>query len=522
MPPRRKARSEEKEEPPTPTRISARQQERAKKKAADDSSLDDHKSKKTKLPSVTKTVQRRKKLLPPLHDINEETDVPQEKERQPSISDEGNNDDTKKISSDEKKSGDDEKEEASTADDENKNENSNKETTDDDSYVPSIADADVDDADVDAVLDDSFFSTDEFLAVVDSFGDTGDDNDNTIRIGKKKPVKGRDDDPPPTKPDVAGLTKKEADEELIAWKKQRKAWYDRRRKMKLENNSLLADSIDYGGDLTSSIRIMTTVESRRLRVCDNFPTKEIAQIRIAEEANLKGLTVTTLRSDNTQVIVVGHNFYVKENNTTKKGWVVTKRVIDDGDGPIPMNEKTRKWMETHSHLLTPVKDDLPPSQVLALKGDEDDNDDELEDDSDDESESTEEKKSITRKSRSPFKAEWISPLIRAVVANTPKAPISVLKLALAPYLQDYAMTKTLVQNARRLARRDVFGNPDVNAKYILALRDEMDKLGHPVEVIGMTREYAINRLMLAVLTEKVCYLSHVRCLLSIVTMLVYD
>jgi len=273
--------------------------------------------------------------------------------------------------------------------------------------------------------------------------------------------------------------------------------------MKLENNSLLGDTIEYSGDLTACVRIMTTVESMRLRLRHNFPSKEIAQIRIAEEANLKGLTVSTIRSDNTQVIVVGHNFYVKVNNTTKRGWVVTKKVIDDGDGPIPSNEKTRKWMETHSHLLTPVKDVEVPSQAPTSKEDKDGIDLDLEDDSDDESESTDEKKSITRKSRSPFKAEWIQPLISPIIANTPKAPIGVLKVALAPYLQDSSMTKTLIQNARRLARSEVFGNPEINAKYILALRDEMDKLGHPVELFGVNRENAINRLMLTVLSEKV-------------------
>ena len=65
------------------------------------------------------------------------------------------------------------------------------------------------------------------------------------------------------------------------------------------------------------------------------------------------------------------------------------------------------------------------------------------------------------------------------------------------------MTKTVIQNARRLARREVFGNPEINAKYILALRDEMDKLGHPVELFVVNRENAINRLMLTVLSEKV-------------------
>jgi len=178
--------------------------------------------------------------------------------------------------------------------------------------------------------------------------------------------------------------------------------------------------------------------------------------------------------------------------------VVSQKVIDDGDGSIPVNERNRRWMESHAHLLTLVKENNQNLNEEKEGNIEEENDD----DSDDETIDLEEKTS-KRKTRSPFKAEWIAPIIRVVVAETPKAPISVLKVALSPYLQDYTMTKTLLQNAQRLARCDVFGNPDENAKYILALRDEMEKLGHPVEVFAINRDQAIKRLMLTVLSEKV-------------------
>ena len=54
----------------------------------------------------------------------------------------------------------------------------------------------------------------------------------------------------------------------------------------------------------------------------------------------------------------------------------------------------------------------------------------------------------------------------------------------------------------------MLGNPEVNAKYILALCDKMVKLGHPGDVITINREQAMNRLMLTVLSEKVRCISH--------------
>jgi hypothetical protein len=60
---------------------------------------------------------------------------------------------------------------------------------------------------------------------------------------------------------------------------------------------------------------MTDVESSPLMLDHTFPTKEVLLLRITEEANLSGCHVSSKRSDDYRVQVVGSSDY---------GWKVTK------------------------------------------------------------------------------------------------------------------------------------------------------------------------------------------------------
>ena len=55
---------------------------------------------------------------------------------------------------------------------------------------------------------------------------------------------------------------------------------------------------------------MTDVESNRLEEDHTFVTKDILNLCIAEEANLKCIKMKVERSDGTNFILVGINFYV--------------------------------------------------------------------------------------------------------------------------------------------------------------------------------------------------------------------
>ena len=49
---------------------------------------------------------------------------------------------------------------------------------------------------------------------------------------------------------------------------------------------------------------------------------------------------------------------------------------------------------------------------------------------------------------------------------------------------------------------EIFGNPSLNAKYFVTLRDELVSRNYPVEIITANRDEAINRLHLAVLADE--------------------
>ena len=72
---------------------------------------------------------------------------------------------------------------------------------------------------------------------------------------------------------------------------------------------------------------------------------ELLRMRIAEEANLRGVWITTLQSDTPVLLVVGNNFYIKANNTECNGWAVTTAIVQLGDGNMPANKVTCEFAQ---------------------------------------------------------------------------------------------------------------------------------------------------------------------------------
>jgi hypothetical protein len=104
---------------------------------------------------------------------------------------------------------------------------------------------------------------------------------------------------------------------------------------------------------------MTDVESNRLEEDHTFVTKDILNLRIAEEANLRCIKMKVERSDGTNFIVVGINFYayVSGSFSENAGWTANIVVCRDGDDllKIPPNEKIDRIDEDASPLRTPFK-----------------------------------------------------------------------------------------------------------------------------------------------------------------------
>ena len=317
------------------------------------------------------------------------------------------------------------------------------------------------------------------------------------------------------------MTEDEAAAAIAQYRVLRKKWTDAKLRQRRYNTSL-GSLVDYTGDMTPSLRLMSEVEVRRLNARDSFENKEVLRMRIAEEANLRGVWITTLRSDTRVLLVVGDNFYVKANNTERNGWVVTTAIVRLGDGNMPANKVTREFAQRlanekrmlaeEARRLAEEKKKAKAVTIVAVDESEDEDEDEDLVSNEDNGDSDDMRKGRNKKQNqkkaiwshpSPYMAQWLVPIIRGTIANAPMTSNHHLKQLLLPYGNDFAFTKTIINSARSLAKTSIFGMAATNCKYFLALRDELVLRGNYVEVIFTTRAQAINRLLLVVIHEEV-------------------
>jgi hypothetical protein len=142
----------------------------------------------------------------------------------------------------------------------------------------------------------------------------------------------------PTKPDLRNMTETAAKIVLKAYAKEL--------------------SSGFSGHNNKQIRTMTDVESNRLVEDHIFATKEILNLRIAEEANLRCIKVKVERSDPTNLIVVGFKFYVSGSFSENAGWTAHIVVCREGDdlSKIPPNQRIDRIDDDDtSPLRTPFK-----------------------------------------------------------------------------------------------------------------------------------------------------------------------
>jgi hypothetical protein len=103
------------------------------------------------------------------------------------------------------------------------------------------------------------------------------------------------------------MTATESDMALAEWRIIRKAHTDKKQhllRMELGIKTGASDQT-YTGVLNDPLRTMTDVESSSLMLDHTFPTKKVLLLRITEEANLSGCHVSSKRSDDYRVQVVG-------------------------------------------------------------------------------------------------------------------------------------------------------------------------------------------------------------------------
>ncbi len=146
----------------------------------------------------------------------------------------------------------------------------------------------------------------------------------------------------PTPPDLSKYPKSEQEAVLAAYLTKRKAFtirdcHRRVKKSKLEAKS----SATVSGAQIEQLRPMSEVKNHHLLEGDTFKNKEVLQLRISKEVNLKGITTRANRSDLMSLIVVGINFYFNALFYEHSGWVVHTTVCHEGDNVLQIPPKDR-------------------------------------------------------------------------------------------------------------------------------------------------------------------------------------
>ena len=107
------------------------------------------------------------------------------------------------------------------------------------------------------------------------------------------------------------------------YKRERKKFTDGLRLKRLKDQNDNFDPEEFSGCLTLGLRTMVDVQNCRLEVNHTFPNKEILVLRVAKEANLRGINILCTRSDLRDFKCHGPRFCVIARHTEHQGWFVS-------------------------------------------------------------------------------------------------------------------------------------------------------------------------------------------------------
>ena len=265
---------------------------------------------------------------------------------------------------------------------------------------------------------------------------------------------------------------------MSQWRAVRKAYTDKKERERRKRASLGSNEstdIEYSGVLDERLcPLMTDVEMSPILIGHTFPTKEVLLIRIAEEANFCGCQIAIQRSDNFKIHshgMDGSSFSIQATYSTSSGWKVTScltrevanaddnNIAQDGDADQACANNDEAFDENH--------------------------------DSDEEGGADSSKKGI--QDRTPLKARWLVPLVLREIAEKPNVSNADLRNVLSDYIKPRFITSAILQNARSMAREQIFGDPAHNVFFANALFAKIKECGHDVEVVIKDR-YKVMRM----------------------------
>jgi hypothetical protein len=201
----------------------------------------------------------------------------------------------------------------------------------------------------------------------------------------------------------------------------------------------------FTGCLTLGLRTMVDVQKCRLEVNHTFPDKEILVLRVAEEANLRGINFVCTRSDLRDFKCTGPGFCVIARHSERLGWFVSVANIRECD----------EFGGEHGGCVIDV-DAVPEKLTL------------------------------------PFRTKWVVPLILSIIVDSPAISNKNLRHQLLVYGKEHSLTNSILQEARSDAKAQLFGIAAENVKYAEGMKTELEKEGHIVNLMYTNRKATLR------------------------------
>ncbi len=182
----------------------------------------------------------------------------------------------------------------------------------------------------------------------------------------------------------------------------------------MKGDKSLSKFSSFTGEQNDQLCTMIEVEKSGLIANQTFKSKDLLQLHISEEENLCSInTIARIQSDHTNVTVIGVNFYVNATFSEKVGWRVQTAICWEGDDIL----------------------EIPPKDKYDVAIEKD------------------RKHALC----TPIKSKYVVPFIKAAVGNNPGVAYQAIRDIMKPYAKDYALTDSVLQEARDSAKLELFG-----------------------------------------------------------------
>jgi hypothetical protein len=239
------------------------------------------------------------------------------------------------------------------------------------------------------------------------------------------------------------------------YKKERKKFTDGLRFKRLREQNENFDAEGFSGCLTLGLRTMVDVQKFRLEANHTFPDKDILVLRVAEEANLRGINFVCTRSDLRDFKCSGPRFCVIARHSERRGWLVSVANIRECD----------EFGGEHGGIVIDV--DAVPEKLT-----------------------------------SPFRTKWVVPLLLSIIVDSPAISNKNLRHQLSAYGKEHSLTDSILQEARTDAKAQLFGIAEENVKYAEGMKTELEKEGHIVTLIYTKRKETLRNVEHLVVGEE--------------------